>query len=88
MPGAGVPGFRRKSVEIADAGIYDLRLHRDEVVGPLLLHWKALDLVATTDLGQRAQDVLARHLDDLERAARRYEERRDARGAARSSGAT
>ena len=76
MPGTGVPGFRRKSAQIADAGIYDLRLHRDEVVAPLVRHWQALDLRATTDAGQRAQETLARQLDDLERMARRYEERR------------
>ncbi len=76
MPGTGVPGFRRKSAQIADAGIYDLRLHRDEVVAPLVRHWQALELRATTDAGRRAQETLASHLDDLEQMARRYEERR------------
>ena len=76
MPGTGVPGFRRKSVQIADAGIYDLRLHRDEVVIPLVRHWQALELPMTTEAGQRTQAALARHLDDLEQMTRRYEERR------------
>jgi acyl-[acyl-carrier protein] desaturase len=79
MPGAGIPGFRRKSVQIADAGIYDVRLHRDEVVAPLLRYWQVLQARATTDAGQRAQHDLARHLDDLELMARRYEERRAVR---------
>ena len=76
MPGTGVPGFRRKSVQIADAGIYDVRLHRDEVVAPLVGHWQALRVPVTTEAGHRAQDTLAKHLDDLEKMARRYEERR------------
>ena len=38
MPGANVPRFLRKSIQIADAGIYDVRIHRDEVVAPLLRH--------------------------------------------------
>ena len=76
MPGTGVPGFRRKSVLIADAGIYDLRLHRDEVVAPLVRHWRALECRATTDAGRRAQETLSSQLDDLEQMARRYEERR------------
>jgi hypothetical protein len=38
--------------------------------------WRALELPLSTDSGQRAQAVLARHLDDLEQMARRYEERR------------
>ena len=76
MPGTGVPGFRRKSIQIADAGIYDLRLHRDEVVAPLVRHWRALERRASTDAGRRAQETLSSHLDDLEQLARRYEERR------------
>jgi len=90
MPGTGVPGFRRKSVQIADAGIYDLRLHRDEVVVPLVRHWQALDRRATTDAGQRAQANLASQLDGLEQMARRFEERRAQRrqASARSTKAT
>jgi acyl-[acyl-carrier protein] desaturase len=79
MPGTSVPGFLRKSMQIADAGIYDVRIHRDEVVAPLLRHWQALEWPLTTDAGRRAQDVLARHLDELEQTARRYEERRELR---------
>jgi acyl-[acyl-carrier-protein] desaturase len=86
MPGTGVPGFRRKSVEIADAGIYDLRLHRDEVVAPLVRHWQALELSMTTEAGQRSQALLGRHLDDLEHMARRYEERRELRRHVRVNG--
>jgi acyl-[acyl-carrier-protein] desaturase len=35
MPGTGIPGFARKGVRIADAGIYDIRIHRDEVLMPV-----------------------------------------------------
>jgi acyl-[acyl-carrier protein] desaturase len=76
MPGTGVPGFHRKAVQIADAGIYDVRLHRDEVVAALLHHWRALQIRVTTDSGQRAQETLGRYLDDLDRMARRFEGRR------------
>jgi acyl-[acyl-carrier-protein] desaturase len=79
MPGTSVPGFLRKSIQIADAGIYDVRIHRDEVMVPLVRHWQALELPMTTQAGQRAQDVLARHVDELEQMARRYEERRELR---------
>jgi len=79
MPGTSVPGFLRKSIQIADAGIYDVRIHRDEVVAPLVRHWQALQLLMTTQAGQQAQDVLGRHLDELEQMARRYEERRELR---------
>jgi acyl-[acyl-carrier protein] desaturase len=79
MPGTSVPGFLRKSIQIADAGIYDVRIHRDEVVVPLVRHWQALQLQMTTQAGQEAQDVLGRHLDELQQMARRYEERRELR---------
>ena len=79
MPGTSVPGFRRKSIQIADAGIYDVRIHRDEVVAPLSRYWQALELPMTTAAGRQAQDALARHLEELEQMARHYEERRELR---------
>jgi acyl-[acyl-carrier-protein] desaturase len=39
MPGTGIPGFQRKAVEMALAGIYDVRQHRDEVLAPVLRFW-------------------------------------------------
>ena len=39
MPGATMAGFRRSSMIIAKAGIYDLRLHHDDVIMPILRHW-------------------------------------------------
>ena len=36
MPGATMAGFRRSSMIIAKAGIYDLRLHHDDVIMPIL----------------------------------------------------
>ena len=35
-PAPGSPGFMRKAAQIAKAGIYDLRVHRDEVLLPIL----------------------------------------------------
>src|SRR6187397_954997 len=40
MPGAAIPGFLRKAAQIAKAGIYDLRIHRDEVLLPIIQHWR------------------------------------------------
>src|SRR6476661_3636976 len=39
MPGAIIPGFGRKAVQMAMAGIYDLRVHHDDIVTPLLRQW-------------------------------------------------
>jgi acyl-[acyl-carrier-protein] desaturase len=78
MPGTGIPNFARKSVQIAKAGIYDLRIHRDEVIGPVLRHWKILDMTFATEAAQRAQADLVAHLDQLEQLAEHYEQRRAA----------
>ena len=36
MPGVGIQGFTRKALQMAQAGIYDLRIHHDEILWPLL----------------------------------------------------
>jgi acyl-[acyl-carrier-protein] desaturase len=75
MPGTGIPNFNRKSVQIAKAGIYNLRIHRDEVIAPILRHWKIFDLTFSTPEAQKAQADLCEHLEQLETLATQYEER-------------
>jgi acyl-[acyl-carrier-protein] desaturase len=79
MPGTGIPNFARKSVQIAAAGIYDLRIHRDEVLSPVLRHWNVFDRTFTSQAAQQAQAELAEHLDVLDQMATQYEERLAAR---------
>lgn len=81
MPGNGIEGFARKSVAIALAGIYDLRQHRDEVVLPVLRQWDIFEVSGLNAEGEAARDQIAAHLDGLELAASRFEEKRDARRA-------
>jgi len=76
MPGIGIPGFRRKAAEIAKAGIYDIRAHRDEVLLPLLTYWRVFDLQGLDPTAEQARTRLVEHLDGLDRAAKRSEERR------------
>ncbi len=79
MPGTGIPGFQRKAVEIAAAGIYDLRIHHDDVVWPLLRHWNVFEVEGLDDDGKKALERLRQHLDELDANARRFEEKRAAR---------
>jgi acyl-[acyl-carrier-protein] desaturase len=76
MPGAGIPGFLRKAAQIAKAGIYDLRIHRDEVLLPILRHWRIFELEGLDGAAEEARRRLARHLEELDTAATRFEERR------------
>jgi acyl-[acyl-carrier-protein] desaturase len=75
MPGAGIPGFIRKAAQIAKAGIYDLKVHRDEVLMPILRHWKIFEL---SDLDATAEDArrrLSEYLARLDQQIARFEER-------------
>jgi acyl-[acyl-carrier-protein] desaturase len=73
MPGAGIAGFMRKAALMAKAGIYDLRSHRDDVVMPILRHWRIFELTGLDAAGEQARQRLADHLDALEASARRFE---------------
>jgi acyl-[acyl-carrier-protein] desaturase len=75
MPGNGIPGFLRKAAAIAKAGIYDIRIHRDEVLLPILNHWRIFELTGLDAAAEDARRTLAEHLEKLEIAARRFEEK-------------
>ena len=75
MPGAGIPGFLRKAAAMAKAGIYDLRIHRDEVLLPIIQHWKIFELTGLDAAAEAARRRLAEHLDKLDQAAKRFEEK-------------
>ena len=75
MPGAGIPNFLRKAADIARAGIYDLRVHRDEVLLPILRFWGVFERSGLDAPAEEARLRLAEHLDRLDAAAKRFEEK-------------
>ncbi|MEO5964870.1 MAG: acyl-ACP desaturase [Candidatus Limnocylindrales bacterium] len=75
MPGAGIPNFLRKAADMAKAGIYDLRVHRDEVLLPIIRYWGVFELTGLDAAAEEARRALAAHLDKLDAAAKRFEER-------------
>jgi acyl-[acyl-carrier-protein] desaturase len=85
MPGHGIENFTRKSVQIAMAGIYDLRIHHDEVVTPVLRNVRALETEGLTGDGDKARDELVAFLSELDRMATRFTERRDKVEAAKAA---
>jgi acyl-[acyl-carrier-protein] desaturase len=89
MPGHGIEGFARKAVQIAMAGVYDLRIHHDEVVIPVLRSVNALNAPGLTGDGEKARDRLAAYIAELDRMATRFTDRRhtiEAAKAARHAG--
>jgi acyl-[acyl-carrier-protein] desaturase len=88
MPGTDIAGFQRKAVEMALAGVYDLRQHRDDVVAPVLRFWKVFEMEGLDAEGEAARNELADFMAELEKQALRFEDKRDAlkaRMAARES---
>ncbi|WP_119729149.1 acyl-ACP desaturase [Thermomonospora amylolytica] len=81
MPGHTIDGFLRKSVAIANAGIYDLRLHHDDVLMPVLRKWRVFEMGGLTPEGERAREELGEFLEQLDQAATRFETRRAERRA-------
>ncbi len=77
MPGTDIAGFQRKAVEMAVAGVYDLRQHMDSVVLPVLRFWGVFDLEGLDAEGEQARTELADFLENLEKKTLRFEDKRD-----------
>ncbi|MBB5873109.1 acyl-[acyl-carrier-protein] desaturase [Allocatelliglobosispora scoriae] len=88
MPGHGIENFGRKSVQMAMAGIYDLRIHHDEVLQPVLRNLRIFEIEGLDGEGEKARQQLADFLTDLDGYAAKFEERRatlQAKAAARAA---
>ncbi len=82
MPGIDIPEFRAKAIEIAKNGIYDLRIHHDQVVMPVLFkHWKIDTLTGLSEEAEAAREATLNFLPALDAMATMYEEKRAARQA-------
>jgi acyl-[acyl-carrier-protein] desaturase len=76
MPGVGIEGFTRKALQMAQAGIYDLRIHHDVILWPLLRHWKLFQIQGLDPEAEQARDRLAAHREKTDRLASRFEAKR------------
>ena len=75
MPGVAIPGFMRRSINVAKAGVYNLRIHHDRVVMPLLRDWKIGDLTGLTNKAAEFQDKIMAIPADIMANAERFEKR-------------
>ena len=78
MPGVGMPGFGRKAVQIALAGIYDMKQHLDDVVAPVLRAWNIFEREDLSGDGAAAREELNVFLAKAGEDASRFIEKRDA----------
>jgi acyl-[acyl-carrier-protein] desaturase len=81
MPGHTIEGFLRKSLAIANAGIYDLSVHLEDVLTPVLRQWGVFDIDHLGAEGDKAREELSEFLEGLEVTAARFVERRAERQA-------
>jgi acyl-[acyl-carrier-protein] desaturase len=81
MPGTGIADFGRKAAQMARAGIYDLRIHHDQVLKPLLTHWGYFELEGLDAEAEQARTAVAEHLEAIDGLARAQEEKAAARAA-------
>jgi len=72
MPGTGIIGFDEHSMAIARAGIYDLQVHHEHILVPVVLRqWGVEALEGLTPEAEQARDRLVTRIDRLGRAGRR-----------------
>ena len=77
LPGAGMPGWGRKSVQIALAGIYDLQLHLNDVVMPVLRAWGVFEMDTLTGDGAAARDQLSAYLKGASEDVAKFVDKRE-----------
>jgi acyl-[acyl-carrier-protein] desaturase len=73
MPGFTVPEFRRKAVIIAVGGVYDPRIHLNEVVMPVLKKWRIFERDDFTGEAAWMRDDLGVLIKELEEAGDKFE---------------
>ncbi len=79
MPGTGIPDFDRHAALIAKAGIYDLQVHYEQILVPVVLRqWDAANIGGLSGDGAIAQEKLMKRLATSEKVAKRFADKREA----------
>ena len=88
MPGHGIPGFERAAAQMAIGEVYNLRIHHDDVLQPVLRFLKIMEIDGLGPEGLKAQEELGLFMGGLDAEAAKFDEKlaaRKARMAARAS---
>ncbi|NDF82212.1 MAG: acyl-ACP desaturase, partial [Actinobacteria bacterium] len=57
---------------IAKAGIYDFKIHHEQILVPVILrHWKVADVAGLSAEGEKAREALIKRIDKIGRVAGR-----------------
>lgn len=88
MPGAGIDDFSNHARIIADAGIYNLHIHHDQILAPVILRsWRLEALEGLTPEAEEARVRLVSRMARIEKVAKSQEARRLERLAANGEAA-
>ncbi len=72
MPGTGIPGFAGHARAIARTGIYDLGVHHDAILRPVVLgHWDIAGRAGLTPSAEAARNRMLQFITRLGRASQR-----------------
>ena len=76
MPGVGIPNFKHHAHAIAQAHIYDLQLHHDQILQPVVLrHYDIENVTGLSDEAEKARESMLVRIERTGKAARRLAER-------------
>src|SRR5690242_8544006 len=79
MPGTGIIDFQQHALAIARVGIYDLQVHHQQILAPVVLrHWNLEGLQGLTPDAERARDATLKYIERVGTVGRRMAERRTA----------
>ena len=72
MPGTGIPNFNELAKQIAKAGIYDFKVHHEQILEPVVMrHWKVKEVSGLSPEAQKAQEELVFRVEKIGRVAAR-----------------
>ncbi|MEQ8439720.1 MAG: acyl-ACP desaturase [Ilumatobacter fluminis] len=77
MPGVGIPGFAEHAKRIANAGIYDLAIHHEQILVPMVLRTWELESIKGLDAeAEQARERIVKYLEKSGRVAKRLSDRK------------
>ena len=80
MPGAGIDDFSTHAQAIADAGIYDLAIHHDQILVPVILRaWQLESIEGLSPEAEEARERLVKRLGRIDKVAQSQAARRQER---------
>lgn len=78
MPGTGIQNFNNHAKAIAKAEIYDIPIHLEKVIEPVVLkNWDVEHVDGLSDEGEQARDKLLKRLDRMSKVVARIRRNRE-----------